>query len=144
VPFVGQEALGQRVEHRVARRPRDVEPADLRGARAPHLRAGRRRQQLGAQADAERRQPGLHRVAQQLDLAAEPRQAVGVADVHATAEDDQGAEVVQRRRHVLPATWVPLDQLVPCGRGAAGQEAAAAAARMQHAEDSHLGRSLAG
>jgi len=145
VPLVGVEAERQAVEHRIAGgAARHLEPADLRRLAAVHLGARRRGQQLGAEADAEQRDVRLQRVAQQLDLGAQPRQPAGVADVHPAAEHHDGAERRQRAGHRLPAGRDPFRQLVPARRGALGKQAAAARAGVQDAEHSHRAGSLAG
>ena len=133
VPLVGEEARRQPGEDRVAlalEAARHVEPADLRRRAAPDLRARRRRQQLRAEADAEHRHAQLQRVAQQLDLRAHPRQPVGVADVHAAAEDRDRVEVRRRGRERLPGAGHPLGQLVAAGLAALREQAARSTAGM--------------
>ena len=120
------------------------QPISGDGLRADSAPAGDR-QQLRAEADAEHRHARLQRVAQQLDLRAHPRQPVGVADVHAAAEDHERVELRRAGPGIgSPAPGDPLDQLVAAGVAALGEQAARATAGMPDTEDSHPALSLAG
>src|SRR5439155_23778578 len=92
-------------------------------------------------ADAEHRRTRGERVAQQLDLAAQPRQALRVAHVHAAAEHH---ERVRAGRLGLAGRRRPLDQLRARRRGPLAQDAGVAAAGVEDSDDAHRAPTLAG
>src|SRR5205085_2514367 len=79
----GGEAYG--LETELADR-RSVDPA-IEGAR----------QHLRAEADTEHRQPGVHRPPHQISLGEQVRMLFGLINIHLAAEDDEPADLLQRR-----------------------------------------------
>ena len=87
-------------EQRIAARRgagRHVEPADLRLGRAADVTTERVRQQLRSEADAEHGTPVIEGVADHAQLVREMRKALGLVDVHRTAQDDQRVVAVDLR-----------------------------------------------
>ena len=83
---VGREAADDRVAG--VANPGRREP-DLRGLARPDLGTERPRDQLGTEADAERRQPGLDRLPEPIALDHQSRMGVGFPHPHRTAHEDR-------------------------------------------------------
>ena len=127
MPLEAGEARRQRADHRVPGavvRDLDVEPADLRLARAPCGAARRLGQDLAAEADGEDRHPVVDHRRQEVLLEAQPRMAVLLVDVHRTAEGEDGVvvgDLARRRRAALAE--LPLVQLDPAVAHLVGEDA---------------------
>ena len=115
----------------------DREPADLGLGRGHHRRVGGAREQLRAEADAERRQAEVEQPLQEERLLAQPRMVVVLVRVHRAAEDHHRAVGVERPRDRRPPGEAPLVEPVAALERDLAERAGAAVVAVDHAEHVH-------
>ena len=112
----------------------DRKPADLRLARAEDLCAGRPRDELRAEADAEQRRAVVEQALEPAQLRRQPAVALVLVGMHRAAEDDHGVGTLWRRAAEL---YRPLDELVPGVLHGVGEDAGTNARAVRDCEDTH-------
>jgi hypothetical protein len=134
------ELARQRAEQRIVPGPvkkLNAREAELRLRRGSDVRARRLRQQLPAEADAERRHALLQESAHELVLAPKPRMLVLLVDVHGASEDEDGVVIAQRPRRIGTLDDPPLVELVTVAAHDIVEHLAAHLVAVHHGEQPH-------